>query len=240
MIMKRVPDEFAPSIKQPNYLIRNRLLQAIERLAPELKGRMMDFGCGQKPYKNLFAVSEYIGVDFENPGHPHLNESIDVFYDGKTLPFPDGYFDSIFCSEVFEHIFNLPEILKELNRVVKTGGLILITCPFAYCEHEIPNDYARYTSFAMRHLLEQSGFQVKEQIKTGNSLEAIAQLRLMYLHQHIYPKLKKIPLLRSSFRVVTYTITNLCALLFSRILPPGKDLYMSNVLLCQKNRNLPS
>src|SRR5574338_1611832 len=109
--MNNISKEFNPPITQPNYFIRKGLLKSIEALAPQLKGRMMDFGCGQKPYKTLFSVDEYVGVDFENPGHPHLNESIDVFYDGQTLPFDNEYFDSIFSSEVFEHVFNLDEIL---------------------------------------------------------------------------------------------------------------------------------
>ena len=186
--MNGISWEFDPSITKPNYLIRNRLLKNIRSLAPQLKGRMMDFGCGQKPYKVLFSVDEYIGVDFENPGHPHLNEAIDVFYDGNTLPFPDEHYDSIFSSEVFEHVFNLEKILKELNRVLKVKGLILVTCPFAFCEHEVPNDYARYTSYAMKHLFVQNGFEVVEQIKTGNTIETIAQLRLIYIHLHIHSK----------------------------------------------------
>src|SRR6476646_7017983 len=134
--MNGISKEFDPPITQANFLIRNRLPRNIKVLAPRLTGKMMDFGCGQKPYRSLFSVDDYVGVDFENPGHPHLNESIDVFYDGKTLPFLDGQFDSIFSSEVFEHVFNIDDILKELNRVLKINGLILITCPFAFCEHE--------------------------------------------------------------------------------------------------------
>lgn len=237
--MKGVSSEFNPPITQPNYLIRNRLLRGIEQLVPELKGRMMDFGCGQKPYKSLFTVDEYIGVDYDNPGHEHTNEAIDVYYDGKTIPFANEYFDSIFSSEVFEHIFNLPEIIKELNRVIKINGLILITCPFAFCEHEIPNDFARYSSYAIKHLFVQNGFEVLIQLKTGNSLEAISQLRLTYIHQHITPVVRKIPVLRSVFRLFTYTTINLLTLLASKILPPGKDLYMNNVLLCRKLKNLP-
>lgn len=235
--MNGISKEFDPPVTQPNYLIRSRLLKNIRLLAPNLKGRLMDFGCGQKPYRSLFSVNEYIGVDYENPGHPHVNESIDVFYDGKTLPFADEFFDTIFSSEVFEHIFNLEEILKEVNRVLKTGGLLLITCPFAYCEHEIPNDYARYTSFAMRHLITKNGFEIVDQIKSGNSIESIAQLKLMYLHQHIYPRLKKIPVLRSAFRIITYTLINVVTNISSRIFPQGKDLYMSNILLCRKIHN---
>src|SRR5947209_959521 len=124
----KIPADFKPSITQPHYLIRNRLLEAISLIAAQLKGRLMDFGCGQTPYKSLFTVEEYIGVDYDNPGHSHINESIDVYYDGKTLPFENDYFDSVFSSEVFEHIFNLPDILKELNRVLKNDGLMLITC----------------------------------------------------------------------------------------------------------------
>src|SRR5437763_12479302 len=232
--MNGISREFNPSITQPHYLIRTRLLRAIHQLAPRLQGKLMDFGCGQKPYRSLFTVQEYIGVDFENPGHSHLNEAIDVFYDGRTLPFPNDHFDSIFSSEVFEHVFNLPDIIRELNRVLKTGGQILITCPFAFGEHEVPNDFARYTSFAIRSLFMTHGFEVVEQVKTGNSTEAISQLRLMYLHQHIYPRLKKIPIVRSAFRLITYTTINFGTLALSAMLPAGKDLYMNNVLLCKK------
>lgn len=235
--MKRISKEFNPPITEANYLVRNRLLENIQNLAPKLKGRIMDFGCGRKPYRNLFFVDEYIGVDFENPGHPHQNESIDVFYNGKTLPFPNEHFDSIFSSEVFEHVFNLEEILKELNRVLKINGLILVTCPFAFCEHEVPNDYARYTSFAMKHLFTKNGFEIVEQVKTGNSIEAIAQLRLIYIHLHIHSKIKNIPVIRSAFRMIVYTCINLAALIGSRILPAGKELYMNNILLCRKIHN---
>src|SRR5271170_7274206 len=97
--------EFNPGITYPAFLTRSRLLRGIGKYAPELKGRLMDFGCGTKPYRILFDVREYIGIDYENPGHPHLNEQIDVFYDGKHIPFADESFDSIFSSEVLEHLF---------------------------------------------------------------------------------------------------------------------------------------
>ncbi len=52
----------------------------------------MDFGCSSKPYASLFKVDEYVGVDYDNEGHPHQNEEIDVFYNGKELPSLDEYF----------------------------------------------------------------------------------------------------------------------------------------------------
>lgn len=226
--------EFNPKITFPAYLTRNRLLKAIAFYAREVKGVMLDFGCGSKPYKSLFHVKEYIGLDYENPGHPHINEQIDVFYDGKSIPFEDEHFDAVFSSEVFEHVFNLDEILKEINRVMKTGALMLITCPFAICEHEVPHDFARYSSYGIRYLLEKNGFEIVSQDKTGNSIETIFQLRLMYIHQHITPFVRKIPIIRSVFRFIIYTTLNLAAVSLSKIFPAGNDLYLNNIVLSRK------
>jgi SAM-dependent methyltransferase len=228
--------EFNPGISFPAFLTRNRLLKCISRHSSLLKGRLMDFGCGTKPYRSLFDVTEYTGIDFENPGHPHLNEQIDVFYDGRHIPFADDSFDSIFSSEVFEHVFNPDEALKELNRVLRMGGNILATCPFVICEHEVPNDYARYSSYGFRHLFEKHGFEVVQQDKTGNSVEAVFQLWIMYIHQHINPYFRKIPVARSAFRIFTYTSLNVLALLFSKLLPDRRDLYLNNVIVCKKIR----
>jgi len=231
---KSVHPDFNPAITHPGYLIRSRLLKGIATYSPFLKGRLLDFGCGSKPYKSLFTVDEYIGVDFDSPGHPHTNEQIDFYYDGRHLPFENEQFDAIFTSEVFEHIFNLPDILKELNRVLKPSGRILITCPFAICEHEVPNDFARYTSFAMKDMLEKNGFRVLHLDKSGNYIETVWQLRITYWHQHILPFVKKIPVVRSAARLFVYTGFNLLALCWSKILPKRKDLYLNNIVLAEK------
>ncbi|HNP24058.1 MAG TPA: methyltransferase domain-containing protein [Panacibacter sp.] len=234
MKLKQIAYEFNPGITYPAYLTRSRLLRSIAGHAGKLKGVLMDFGCGSKPYKSLFEVDKYIGVDFENPGHPHLNEQIDVFYDGHSIPFEDNHFDSVFSSEVFEHIFNLDEILKEINRVMKPGGMLLITCPFSICEHEVPHDFARYSSFGIKSMLERNGFEIIQQNKTGNSIETVSQLRIMYIHQHITPHIRKIPILRSVFRFIVYTGINLYAVVLSKIFPAGEDLYLNNVVLCRR------
>ncbi|MBK8496718.1 MAG: methyltransferase domain-containing protein [Chitinophagaceae bacterium] len=87
------------------------------------------------------------------------------------MPFDNDQFDAVFSSEVFEHIFNLEEILPEINRVLKPGGKLLFTCPFAWPEHEIPYDFARYSSFGIKAVVERQGFTVIEQYKTGHFLK---------------------------------------------------------------------
>jgi SAM-dependent methyltransferase len=227
-------ENFNPNITYPGYFVRHNLWAGIKRHAGSMKGIMLDFGCGSKPYKSSFTVDRYIGLDFENPGHSHANETIDVFYDGKKIPFDNDYFDSVFTSEVFEHVFNLPQILPEIRRVMKKGALILVTCPFAISEHEIPIDFARYSSFGLRHLMQENGFEVIEQEKLGNSLETMTALLQTYLEIHITPQLKKIPLLGSLLEFIYSSLLNLLTIFFSKILPKGKELYLNNLIICRK------
>jgi SAM-dependent methyltransferase len=225
---------FDPDLRHPSYFFRKRLLNGIRQHAPALKGRLLDFGCGSKPYQSLFEVDEYVGLDYAGPGHSHDNETIDVYYDGRIIPLEAATFDCIFSSEVFEHIFNLPEILPELYRVMKPGAIILVTCPFAIGEHEIPNDFARYSSFALREMMTKNGFEVVAQEKLGNSIEVVFQLAILYIHQSIAPKFRTIPLVRSIFRCLIYPFMNVSALILGGILPKGEDLYLSNLILCRK------
>jgi SAM-dependent methyltransferase len=235
-VNKLIPlgSDFNPYISSSPYLVRNRLLYGIYKHVHKLHGKLLDFGCGAKPYKNIINVSEYIGLDFPSEGHDHSNEIIDVIYDGKTIPFDDNSFDSIFSSEVFEHVFNLEEILNELFRVLKPGGIILITCPFAIGEHEQPNDYARYTSFALKHLMRKAGFEIIHYEKLGGSIDAITQLRLTYFQRDIMPYFEKIPLLRNVLRKFTNACMNTYANFHNRIFPLSDDLYLNNLIVCKK------
>lgn len=230
MSTEKVPYDFNPDIRHPIYLVRNRILKAVKKYIPELNGTLMDFGCGAKPYHSLFNVTKYIGVDLYNPAHSHENEPVDVFYDGNNIPFPDNHFDAVFSSEVFEHVFNLDNILKEINRVMKPDGKMLITCPFAYPEHEAPYDYARYTVFALKEILTRNGFEIITIEKTGNSVEAIMQLQLIDMVSYK----SKIRLINGIYWRVVVLWMNISALLLSKLLPERKTMYLNNVVLCKK------
>ncbi len=234
MKFSEIKYEFNPNIFYSGYLLRKKLLIAVNRYAHYMGGVMMDFGCGSKPYKSLFDVKEYIGVDFNGEGHSHENEQIDVFYDGKKLPFPDNYFDSVFSTEVFEHVFNLEEIIPEIKRVMKPGAKILVTCPFAIPEHEQPNDYGRYSSFGLKHLFEKNNFKIIEYEKVGNHFETIMQLRIGFYDLVLFPKLDKLIFVRPFLEFIIYPLYNISTLIFSKLLPNRNALYMNNVIVCEK------
>ena len=233
-----VPKDFHPPVSHPMYFIRKGLFNKISLYSPQLSGRLLDFGCGAKPYKDLFTgVSEYIGLDYASEGHSHADENIDVFYDGKTIPFPDNSFDSIFSSEVFEHVFSLQEILPEISRIIKPGGKLLVTCPFAWEEHEIPVDYARYTRFALQDMLEKNGFIVRITDKNGHFVMALHQLFIVYLNYSWIDKvwgLSRVPLFKKIVRQVLVPLLNYAFLLSEPIWPKSDKMYLNTIILAER------
>jgi SAM-dependent methyltransferase len=219
----------------PFYFTRKGIFLSIKRLSKEANGDVLDFGCGSKPYEEFFNhCDQYIGIDIENPSHPHENENIDFFYDGTNIPFPNDKFDFVFASEVFEHIFNLEEVLIEIKRVLKPGGKLLFTCPFVWPEHEIPRDFARYSSYGIASLVKGAGFKIIKQEKTGHFLEVIIQQLQFYFYRGLP---KKPVFLYHTFYQVFITPLTLLGLFLNVILPrsmKSKDHFHSNILLVEK------
>ncbi len=232
-------EQFIPSFLgvfiNPFYFLRKGLYWKILKYRDFINGIVLDFGCGNKPYKDLFIFKKYIGIDLKESGHAHKNEDIDVYYNGKNIPFDAEYFDSVFSSEVFEHVFNINEILKEVNRVLKPDAYLLITMPFVWNEHEEPYDFARYTSFGVTYLLEQNGFKVEAFEKSSNFVEAIFQMVCLYLNQIIFPKNKYINFLLT---ILIIGPVNLMGLFFSLMMPKDYSFYNNDIVLAKKIKNI--
>ena len=216
----------------PFFIIRRGLHKGVRDLASACNGRLLDFGCGHKPYESVFNVSEYIGIDIEQSGHSHRKSKVDIFYDGKQIPFPDAHFDTVFASEVFEHVFNFDEIFPEILRVLKPGGRLLITVPFVWEEHEVPYDFARYTSYGLNYLMTTSGLEILGSRKTTNYIETLAQMLNAYILQNLCPRNTVFRLLLTPLIFPPVTILGL---ILGRLLPDNKLFYHNNVMLLQKS-----
>lgn len=217
----------------PFFLTRSRLYFAIVRA---LRGtqfdKVLDFGCGEKPYDFLFQQCDYIGVDIETSGHDNTNSNIDIFYDGNVLPFAENCFDLVFSSEVFEHVFNLPQVLFEINRVLTEDGVLVLTVPFAWPEHEQPYDYARYTQFGMEEILTSAGFELEYVEKTGTYISVLGQLFINYIYMRILPKNKYARILCG----LPLSLITIFTLMLEFILPSDKTLFHNQVIRARKIR----
>jgi SAM-dependent methyltransferase len=225
-------------VTSPVYIIRNGLYKSILSVAPKIEGDVLDLGCGSKPYESLFtSAKSYVGVDVEVSGHDHKDSKVDVFYDGKRLPFPDGHFDAVVSFEVFEHVFNIDEVIAEIRRVLKPHGQVLITMPFSWEEHEQPYDFARYTSYGIKHIFERNKFDVIEVKKSTTYVLAVCQMFITYVSQVAYGPLyaspkSKIP--SRLFQIFFIFPLNLIALFLDFILPKRYECFCNNVVFSKK------
>lgn len=213
----------------PFYFARKGLYQEIKSLAPQIKGKVLDVGCGSKPYEALFQVSEYIGLELASPENQH--KKADYFYDGAIFPFTDKTFDSVITNQVLEHVFNPDVFLSEIHRVLKDDGIVLLTVPFVWDEHEQPFDYARYSSFGLKYLLEKYQFEVIEQRKSIQDIRVIFQLLNAYLYKMTVTPNSYINLLSTLILIAPF---NILGTLLANLLPRNKDLYLDNVILAKK------
>lgn len=214
----------------PFFHARAGLVKAVTRMAPMLRGKLLDVGCGSKPYQELFIVDAYDGLDIDNES-TRERAVADYFYDGYDFPFTDDEYDSILCNQVLEHVFNPDEFLGEIRRVLKPGGKLLLTVPFVWDEHEQPYDYARYSSFGLKALLEKNGLKVLEHHKIGADTSMIFQLMNAYL----YKITLKLPnFLRVLIMVTLMAMNNLLGLFFGRLLPDNPDLFLDHIVLAER------
>jgi SAM-dependent methyltransferase len=221
---------FLGLIINPFYFARAGLARSIAVFAQLLKGRLLDIGCGSKPYKKLFVVDEYVGLDIDSE-ITRKRKIADQLYDGKVFPFSSNSFDSALCNQVLEHVFNPDQFLREIYRVLKPSGKLLLTVPFVWDEHEQPYDYARYSSFGLKSLLEKNGFHVLEQKKIGGDATIIFQLINAYIFKVIQnqPRLVKIMLTVSLIAFI-----NILGLILGWLLPKNEDLFLDQIILVEK------
>jgi len=182
---------FFPSILglfvNPFYFARRGLAKHVSDLAVNVTGKTLDIGCGTKPYVHLYRSTEYVGLEIDTPQNRE-NKNADFYYDGNYFPFDDASFDSVVANEVFEHVFNPDEFLNETLRILKPEGMILLTMPFVWDEHEQPYDFARYSSFGIKALLEKHGFIIVEQRKSTDDIRVIFQLLNTYIYKKTVTK----------------------------------------------------
>jgi SAM-dependent methyltransferase len=128
-------------------LTRKLLLNSIKEVSLFAKGDLLDVGCGESPYINLFKpkVSRYIRTDWTKSFHGL--DGIQVYSSALNLPFKAETFDTVLCTEVLEHTFNPERVIEEIIFVLRKGGVAILTTPFLFWIHEEPYDYFRPTKF---------------------------------------------------------------------------------------------
>lgn len=169
-----------------NRIVARGLRESLRETRAFATGTLLDVGCGNKPYLELFAdsVTSHLGIDLPPALSANkLLKQADLHADLRhPLPVLDCSIDTVLCTEVIEHNPEPATLMSEMHRVLKPGGHLILTAPQTWGLHEEPHDYYRFTQHGLRYLAEEAAFEIVAVRPRGGIWATVAQRVSSFLH----------------------------------------------------------
>jgi SAM-dependent methyltransferase len=148
--------------------------------------RVLDVGAGSAPYRKAFAHCEYRTQDFTQLQPDQLRHggyaAIDYVCDAAAIPLPDASFDAVLCTEMLEHVPEPIRVIRELGRILKPQGLLILTAPLGSGIHQEPfHFYGGYTPYWYQRFLPEAGFDWIQIESNAGSLRFFGQESIRFL-----------------------------------------------------------
>jgi ubiquinone/menaquinone biosynthesis C-methylase UbiE len=148
--------------------------------------RILDAGAGELRNRPLCSHLSYVSQDFcqyKGTGNGKGlqtgewdTRSVDLVCSITSIPEPNAVFDAILCSEVLEHIPDPAKTLAEFVRLLKPGGKLILTAPFASLVHLAPyHYYSGFSRYWYEHHLPLFGFRIVELSSNGDWFQYVHQ-----------------------------------------------------------------
>jgi len=213
--------------------ISSSIKEFSENISP--KSKVLDIGCGLKPYKHYFLHCDYCGIDVEKSGREPQFKKPDLFFDGINIPFNDEYFDAIICTQVLEHCCHPDALVSEMYRVLKKESLLLATVPFIWGEHEAPYDFRRYSTFGIQRVFSEANFKIVRLNKLSSGLEAIKALVSSEINNYNIniDKQNGNLFIKKAFKIIASILWRLQLILWSRLYVFNR-IYIDNLIIVTK------
>lgn len=145
--------------------------------------KVLDFWCGNQPYRYVFSNDEYYWCDIWTS--PERNGNMTVIAEWEKLPYEDNQFDILLCTEVMEHL-KYPELYaSEFARIIKPGGLLLITVPQIWNYHPYPQHFFLYTPDGLNLFLKDR-FSSVEMFSDTKPFQTWMMIAMMYSNWKIH------------------------------------------------------
>ncbi len=157
-----------------------------ETLSPG--ARVLDLGGKKTDKRGRFDISKYsVKVEYANMD-PKTQP--DFLCDAARVPVRDAQYDAVICAELLEHVPHPTDVLREAWRLLKAGGVLILTTPFHCDIHADPHDYARYTDTWLQSNLEAIGFEDVRVERQGAFFSVTADMLKRFAAENIWPRRK--------------------------------------------------
>lgn len=167
-----------------NLLIYHIMDRQIERcIQTYVQGRLIDIGCGTKPYEAMARAYATSHVGFDTAAPFNSQAKVDVIGRAYQIPVVDGAFDAALSTAALEHLNEPEAALRECHRVLKEGGVAIYTVPLFWHLHSEPWDYYRFTKYGLHYLFTKVGFEVVELKSLAGFWETMATMSCYYLER---------------------------------------------------------
>jgi len=190
-------------------------------------GQVLDIGAADRWIEpHLKHVERYIALDYPATGQDLYGARPCLFGSASQLPLQNDSFDTVILLEVLEHLERPEQALKEIQRVLRPGGTLILSLPFLYPVHDAPFDFQRYTPFGLERELKASGFRIEELENTLGSSESAGLVAALAVSGAIVESVqqRRLSLLIAPLLVCLIPIINLSACLLGHIAPNWASL----------------
>ena len=161
----------------PQWLIHNMDRGDLRKISSSWRGVILDVGCADQRFCHFLPSScQYIGLDYYQTATDWYQTRPHVYGDAQSIPILPDAVDNVLLLDVLEHLARPEDALREIRRILKPGGEVVIQVPFIYPIHDAPLDFRRWTLYGLRQLAKRHNFFVKEEIPFGRPLETAALL----------------------------------------------------------------
>lgn len=138
----------------PIYFAQQKI--SVPTINQYVHGFLLDVGCGDMPYRQLL---EKLSCRYDTLDSYPRSQTVTFTDDVQNMvSISDSQYDSVLCLEVLEHVPDPKQALFEINRVLRSGGILILSVPHLSRLHDEPHDYYRFTHHGLIYLLQTTGF----------------------------------------------------------------------------------
>jgi SAM-dependent methyltransferase len=235
-LARRLMRPLRHTIVHPQWLVFRNDAQQRTWVGDMARGLVLDVGSADGRAREWLCDCQYVSLDYPTTATQMYGTRPDIFADAGALPILDSSIDTVLLLEVLEHVGDARAVLANIARVLKPGGLLLLSVPFLYPLHDSPHDHRRYTAPGLEEALLRSGLVPASARPRNSGFEAVALLAAIACAEAALSALRSNSwrVLISPLPLIAIPIVNVLGWIGARVYGGGRMLASGHAIEARK------